>query len=398
MRVLILHDSYSNSEPCGENSMVTWEAQSLEEAGVPIRVFQTSQEIYSEPMWKLGLVHIGGIYSVSNRARVAAEIAAFRPDLVHIHNVFPHFTPSVFAACRDARLPVVQTLHSYRMLCGADFLHRDGKPCEICLRKTFAWPAVVYGCVQRSSLYSFIKMNAVAAQRIAVTTLGMVDIFIATSEHMRAKFIAGGFPAEKIVIKPSSAPDPNLPPRARSYFCYAGRLSPEKGIRLILAAWSQPGMPELRIAGTGPMEDEVRAAAARSPAIQYLGLIDKSEVFELMAGAIATLVPSTWDEPSPVVLMQSLSVGTPVITSNLGQRREIIGHGECGLVFPSGNADALAEQVRQAQASPEECKRMGQGARRRYEERYSLDSGRAQLLRIYERALGGAASGSNCGQ
>lgn len=390
MRVLIIHDSYSNSEPCGENSMVTWEAESLEQAGVPIRVFETSQELYSQPLWKLGLVHLGGVYSVSNRARVAAEVADFQPDLVHIHNLFPHFTPSVYAACRGR--PIVQTLHSYRMLCAADFLHRDGQPCEICLQKTFAWPSLAYGCVQRSALYSFIKMNAVAAQRIAVTTLGMVDLFIATSEHMRAKFIAGGFPADKIDVKSSSAPDPQLPPRARAYFCYAGRLSPEKGIRLILEAWREPGMPELRIAGTGPMEEAVRAAAAQNPAIRYLGLIDKSAVFELMAGAIATLVPSTWDEPSPVVLMQSLSVGTPVITSNLGLRAEIIAQGECGLVFPSGSAASLAQQVRFAQSSPEACRQMGQGARRLYEQRFSLEAGREQLLRIYQRALRSSAS------
>lgn len=391
MRILIVHDSYDNSQPCGEDSMVSWEAEPLEQAGIPIRVVQTSQQIYSEPLWKLGLVHLGGIYSPSARARIAAEIASFQPDLVHIHNLFPHLTPSVYAACRDAHLPVVQTLHNYRLLCPADFLHRDGKPCEICLRKTFAWPSVAYGCVQGSSLYSFIKMNAAAAQRIAATTLGMVDIFIATSEHMRAKFIAGGFPADKIAVKSSASPDPNLPPRTRSYFCYAGRLSPEKGIALILEAWSQAGMPELRIAGTGPMEDAVRAAAARNSAIRYLGLIDKAEVFELMAGAIATLVPSTRDEPSPVVLVQSLSVGTPVITSDLGLRAEIIVHGECGLAFPSGSAAALEEQVRIAQASPDLCEHMGRRARRRYEERYSLEGSRAQLLEIYERALGSTA-------
>jgi glycosyltransferase involved in cell wall biosynthesis len=391
LKVLIVHDSYENTQPCGEDAMVAWETESLEEAGIPIRVVKTSQEVYSEPLWQRALIHMGGVYSVSNRSRVEAEIADFQPHLVHIHNLFPHFTPAVYLACRAAKLPIVQSLHNYRMLCCAGFLHRDGKPCEICIQKTYSWPAVAYGCVGGSPVRSFLKMNAAAAQKIAASTLGMVDVFIATSEHMREKYITGGFPAEKIAVKPSAAPDPKLPPRPRTYFCYAGSLRPEKGISLILEAWSQPGMPELRIAGTGPMEEAVRDAASRNPAIQCLGLLDKSEVFECMAGAIATLIPSTWDEPSPVVMMQSLSVGTPVITSDLGQRAEIIGHGVCGLVFPSGSSEGLEQQVRAAQASPELCERMGLAARRRYEERYSLAAGRTQLLSIYERALASAA-------
>ncbi len=369
--------------------MVEWEAASLEQAGNPIRVLKTSQQTYSEPTWRRGLVHLGGIYSQSNRSRVAAEIAEFRPDLVHVHNLFPHFTPAVYGPCREAKLPIVQTLHNYRMLCSADFLHRDNQPCEICLKKAVAWPSVIHGCHQGSSLFSFIKMNAAAAQKLVATTLGWVNVFIATSEHMREKFIAGGFPADKIAVKPSAAPDPRLPERPRSYFCYAGRLSPEKGISILLSAWKRPNMPELRIAGAGPMEEAVRAAAAENPAIRYVGLVDKAEVSKLMAGAIATLVPSTWDEPSPVVMMQSLSVGTPVITSDLGLRAEVIGHDRCGLVFPTGSVDGLEQQVRFAQASPDACAQMGAEARRRYEENYSMEAGGALLLKIYERALSG---------
>ncbi len=391
MRVLIVHDAYEEAQPCGENAMVRWEAASLAEAGVAVRVVETSQAVHGEPLWKRTLVNGLGLYSVGERGRVEGELAAFRPDVVHIHNVFPHMTPAVYLACRAAGVPVVQTLHNYRMLCPAGFLHREERPCALCLEKRLAWPAVVHRCVQGKVLNSVLKMNAAAAQKMVVLREGMVDVFISTSEAMRARYVQGGFPEERMVVKPSGSPDPKVGEREREYFCFAGRLSEEKGIGLMLEAWGKAGMPALRIAGAGPMEGAVREAAERNPAVRYVGMLRPEEVFGLMAGAKATLVPSTWDEPSPVVMMQSFSVGTPVISSDLGRRGEIVGDGGCGVVFLSGSAAGLEAAVRRVEGAEQERREMGRAARRVYEEQYSLEAGARVLMGIYARVAGGVS-------
>lgn len=388
MRVLVLHDRYTEKFPNGENSVVTWEVQALRDHGLPLRFIETDPKELERPIPITGILHLAGAYSIPARSRVAREIAHFRPDLVHVHNFWPNMTPSVYFACRHAGVPVVQTLHNYRLSCNGDFLARKGHACTLCLGKKFGWPGVVNRCSMDSYAISFVKAASISVHTILNTWNRAVDTFIVTSEAMRSVALRVGIEPSKIFIKPSCAPDPGFRETDRTYFCFAGRLSHEKGIGQLIEAWRHlPGVP-LRIAGAGFMEADVRAFAATNPCVQYVGMLPRDSVPDLMRGAIATLLPSTWDEPSPVVLVQSLSVGTPVIASDLGSRKETITHGETGLVFKDRDVPEFVRLVRWAVDHPTECRAMAAAARKRYEEKYSIAANHARLLEIYEQTLG----------
>ncbi len=384
MRVLILHDRYSDALPNGENAVVRWEAEGLAAMGVTVRLVETPPGTLDTPEWRRGLMHLGGIYSLPWHRRMRREIEEFRPDIVHTHNLWPHMTPSVYAACRGASIPVVQTLHNYRLLCIADFLNRNGEPCALCIGKRFDWPGVRYRCVEGSAGKSLLKATAIGIHKVLGNWNRMVDAFVVPSEYMRAKFVRGGVDESKLFVKATCAPDVGEGTQKGGYFCFAGRLRYEKGIRLLLEAWRDVSDLELRIAGAGPLEDEVRAAAAVNPSIRFLGLLSPDGVAELMQGALATLVPSTWEEPCPVTMVQSYSAGTPVIASDLGPRSEMVTHGETGLIFPSNDAPALQRHVRWAAGHPDECNAMGRAARERYVAEYSISGTCARLVELYK--------------
>ena len=214
--------------PCGENAIVDWEIAALEAHGVLVSRVETPASAIKEPRWQRGIQHLGGVYSVSSRNRVRQEIEAFRPDIAHVHNLWPHMTASIYFACRDARVPIVQTLHSYQMMCIANFLCRDGKPCARCLGKTFAWPGVLHRCVENSVGKSVVKMTAMGVHNALGTWKRMVDTFIITSESMRAKFMLSGIPADKLHVKPSCCPDLGFSDRPRELLLFRRPAEPRE--------------------------------------------------------------------------------------------------------------------------------------------------------------------------
>ena len=392
MRVLVVHDRYDDTLPNGENAIVRWEADALVAHGVDVQRVETPRDVLDRPLWKRGIASLGGVYAIGWRRAVRREIDAFHPDLVHVHNLWPHATPSVYDACRETARPVVQTLHNYRMTCIGDFLSRDGRPCELCVGRKVGWPGVVHRCVGGSAASSVIKMTAMGVHNVLGTWLRRVDTFIAMTEAMRATYARAGLPADRIRVKPSFAPDRGASERERTYFCFAGRLSREKGIEDLLDAWSAPDLPELRIAGAGPLAGRVRQAAARHPAIRYVGMLSPDGVSELMGGAIATVIPSAWDEPSPVVMVQSFCAATPVIASDHGHRSESVDHRVTGLVYPTGDREGLRREIEWAATHRQACRALGAAARRLYEDRYTIEANGARLIEIYADTLNRAGA------
>ncbi len=387
MRVLVLHDAYDRTTPSGENTVVDWEVQTLRQHGVPLRLIETPRSLLKQSRMITGLQTLGGAWSAYWLKRVAAEIADFRPDIVHVHNVWPRLTPSVYIACRNANVAVVQTLHNYRLTCIGDMLTRNGSPCHLCVGKPFGWPGVWHRCSMNSYALSLLKATSTAIHTHLNTWNRSVSLFLAVSQSMRSVMIAAGIKAQRIRIKSSFAPDPGYRESRRDYFCFAGRLSHEKGIRQMIDAWRELPDVALKIAGAGPLEEEVRAFSASHPKVEYLGTLPATEVPELMRGAIATILPSTWAEPSPVVLVQSFSVGTPLIASDFGSRHESVTHGKTGLTFPGAEIGKLVSLVRWANEHPQECQQMGAAAREKYEQSFSLSANHARLMECYEEAL-----------
>jgi glycosyltransferase involved in cell wall biosynthesis len=298
-------------------------------------------------------------------------------------------TVSAHHACRRAGLPVVQTLHNYRLVCPNEIMLRAGRVCDLCLTRRVPWPAVRHRCERGSVVRSASKAATFGLYRLLDTWDRAVTLFVAVSEAMRARFVAAGFDPSRIVVCPQFAPDPGPPLASRDYFLFAGRLSPEKGVDLLLEVWPRlPDVP-LVIAGGGALEPRAREVAARLSRIRVLGPVAGAEVAQLMRGAIATVVPSRWEEPAPLVIAESYAASTPVIAASTGSRGESVVHGETGWHFPAGDGDALAGLIRWAAAHPERCRAMGGAARARYDALHTEDAAAARLLAVYTRALAG---------
>jgi glycosyltransferase involved in cell wall biosynthesis len=222
----------------------------------------------------------------------------------------------------------------------------------------------------------------------AGTWQNSVDRFIALSEFSKAKLVEGGLPAEKVVVKPNFVdPDPGTRLGDGGYFLYAGRLTEEKGLRVLLHCWrSGPDLPLLKIVGGGPLEQEIKEAADAMANVELLGTKSSKEVTNLMGGAIALLCPSQWYEGMPRVVIESLAVGTPVVASKIGCYPEMIADNISGILFPPGDANSLRNNLRELQAR-KAFKDMRPQARRRFEMEYTGKKNFSLVLNIYRGVL-----------
>jgi glycosyltransferase involved in cell wall biosynthesis len=316
-----------------------------------------------------------------------ALIRRERPQVAHFHNTFPLISPAAYYAARAEGVPVVQTLHNYRLLCPNALFFREGRVCEDCLGKTFPWPGVAHACYRGSRPASGTIAAMLSAHRTLGTWKGAVNLYIALTEFARRKFVEGGLPSEKIVVKPNFVhPDPGMGQGRGDYVLFVGRLSKEKGLDTLLAAQEQLGKEvQLKLVGDGPLAPRV-AEAARRQKLEWLGQLPKDQVLGLMKEARALIFPSLWYEGFPMVIAEAYAVGLPVIASDLGSMSSLIDHRRTGLRFRPGDPKDLAAQVRWAVAHPAELGLMRRAARAKFEAEYAAERNYQLLLEIYERA------------
>jgi glycosyltransferase involved in cell wall biosynthesis len=389
VKVLILHNLYQI--PGGEDEVVKVEQELLEAHGHSVRLFKVDNDEIAGAAGKLKTA-FNAIYSRSSKQRVLKEIHQFQPNVVHVHNFFPLFSPSVYDACHEAGVPVVQTLHNYRLFCSNSYFFRNGGPCEDCLGKWFPWPAVVHGCYRDSRVGSFVVGTMQAVHRWRGTWRDRVDRYIVLSEFARHKFIEGGVPAEKISLKPNFiSPDPGMGQGSGGYALFVGRLSPEKGIDILLAAWEHLGQKiPLKILGNGPLTPVVERAAQTIAGVEYLGRQPKDRVLALMKEASLLMFPSLWYEGLSMTILEAYAVGLPVVASNLGTMSTVVKPGRTGLHFRVGDVGDSIEKVEWAIAHPEQIDAMRQEARSQFERHYTAERNYQQLIEIYQ--LAGASS------
>jgi glycosyltransferase involved in cell wall biosynthesis len=329
------------------------------------------------------------VYSFGHAREMRERICCFRPDLVHIHNSFPRLSPAIHLACLGASIPVVQTLHNFRLLCPSATFHGGDKVCEECLGKSIPWPSVLHGCYRHSRAASAAVASMLSVHRALGTWRRSVSRFIALSEFARAKFIAGGLPADTIAIKPNFVgSDPGVGTGEGNFVLFVGRLVEEKGIGTLLAAWSRlPLKPRLKIIGDGPLAPAVANAAATIREIEWLGSRSKEEVSRAMAEASVLIVPSTWYEGFPLVVAEAFAAGLPIIASRIGGLAEVVSDGHTGWLVSPGDPDELSSAVSRIFSRPEELQAMRLRARSEFERKYTADANYARLLDIYEAAM-----------
>ncbi|MEZ5233936.1 MAG: glycosyltransferase [Acidimicrobiales bacterium] len=389
MRVLIAHNRYSSAHPSGENEVVASEAQQLRDAGVDVELFlRSSEEI--ELMSPVRKVLVGGapIYSGSSHQRLARVLRDRRPDVVHLHNPYPLLSPWVVRAAHALGIPVVQSVHNFRHVCISGNHFRNGAPCDRCAGRRAPWPAVQHACYRGSRLQTVPMAVAMVAHR---GTWRSVERFLAISPLIAEHLAADGVERRRITVKPNAVPDPGVAAGSGHGFLFAGRLTPEKGLSLLLDAWRRHpvgSLGTLRVLGDGPLRPLVQAAAAERADVEWVGHVPGDEVARHLAAAAVVLVPSVWPEPFGLVAVEALAVGRPVLATRCGNLPAIVGgeaQGAGWLVEPTVRdlADALVVAHRDAG-------RYGPGARARYESTFAPDAVISALLDIYRDVSGSA--------
>ncbi len=389
MKIQLVHNSYQQSG--GEDIVFDQERRLLERAGHQVVAYQRSNskiEKHSVAA-RLGLVK-QAVWATDTRQEFARLLSQEKPHLVHVHNTFIMVSPSVYSACREARIPVVQTLHNYRLLCPAANFFRDGRVCEECVEHSL-WRGVRHGCYRGSRPATATVALMLAVHRWRRTWTQMVASYITLTEFARQKFIGGGLPADRIVVKPNFVhPDPGERTRHGDYALFVGRLSPEKGLRTLLAAWERlhNGVP-LVIVGDGPLRAGLEAQAEQRglSTICFQGSLSRDQTLAAIKGASFLVFPSECYETFGRSIAEAFACGTPVICSRRGAMQEIVADGRTGMHFNAGDAEDLAEKVKWAWAHPGRMAELGKGARGEYEAKYTAEKNYALLMEIYQRAI-----------
>jgi glycosyltransferase involved in cell wall biosynthesis len=308
----------------------------------------------------------------------------------------PLISPSVYYACARRRVPVVQTLHNYRLVCPGATLLREGRVCQACLGKGVAWRAVAHACYRDSRPATAAVATMLATHRVFGTWQTKVDAYVALSEFAREKFVSGGLPRERIVVKPNFVyPDPGLVQERQPgrYALFVGRLSEEKGLRALLGAWKRLARQiPLFIVGDGPMRQGIAGEIddLGLTGVTLAGNASREEVFRWMRDACFLVCPSHWFE-APLVIVEAFACGVPVIATGQDPTAEMVADGRTGLHFAPGNDADLAAKVEWAWTHPAEMERMREAARREFEEKYTAERNYVQLASLYKKlALRGA--------
>jgi len=385
LRILMLHNRYRIRG--GEDESTDLEAALLRQYGhdVDLLLFD-NKDITRRNLLAVGL---GSVWSQAAYRKVKKQLSEKEYDLVHIQNFFPLISPSVYYAAKAAQKTVVQALRNYRLVCPNGLLFRAGIPCEDCLRKAVPWPGVVHRCYRYSLCGSISVAAMLTIHRMLGTWRNKVDGYYTLTEFAKNKLLQGGICGERLSIKPNLVhPDPSVGSGPREYGFLAGRLVEEKGILVVLEAWSQcKDQIPLMIAGEGPLDSEVGAASQRMPWITHLNKIPNVKVHELMGEARFVVFPSELYEAFSRVIVEAYAKGTPVIAANIGSTKELVEDSRNGLLFEVGNSADLARKVQWAWTHPKEMAVMGEQARKDYEEKYSTEANYKRLIEIYRRAI-----------
>jgi glycosyltransferase involved in cell wall biosynthesis len=385
MRVLMVHCRYQIRG--GEEECYEAEQRLLRAAGVEVDTYEDNNQRIEQ----LGALRTGldTVWSSTAYRAIRARLRERHCDVVHVHNFFPLISPAVYYAAQAEGCSVVQTLHNYRLSCSAAIFYREGRVCEDCLGKAVPWPAVLHRCYRGSLAGSAAVAAMLAGHRLLGTWRRKVDLFIALNEFMRSKAIAGGLPAERIVVKPNFVGnDPGLGGGQGGFALFTARLNPEKGVAELLAAWRRLGARiPLKIMGDGPLTEMVKQAAATTPGIEYIGRRPLAEFYELLGQASFFMFTSTWYEGFPRVINECYARGTPIVASAIGPIAEVVADGRTGLHFRPGDVDDMVAKVEWLLDHPAEHARLRAGARAEFELKYTAEGGLKQLLAAYERAI-----------
>ncbi|TFW33776.1 glycosyltransferase [Massilia horti] len=379
MKILFVHNAYQHFG--GEDAVVNAEMDLLRAHGHAVDLYLRNNDELKQLSSAVAATTV--IWSRQAARHIRSLCDSFRPDLIHVHNTFALISPSVYWVAAQKNIPVVQTLHNYRLLCPQGTFLRKGSICQDCLGKA-PWRAVGRKCYRQSAPQSAVMAGMLGAHRAAGTYRDRVTRYIALTAFARDRFIQGGLPAEKLRVKPNFVDVPVQPAwEARRGGLFVGRLSEEKGTGTLAGAARLLANADIDVIGSGPDEAAVRAQFGP----RCHGFLPREAILARMRAASFLIVPSICHEQLPTTLIEAFSCGLPVIASRLGALADLVEDGVTGLLFEPGDAAGLASKIAWAQTHGAELERMGRAARARYEATYTPSINYNMLVRIYEDAM-----------
>jgi glycosyltransferase involved in cell wall biosynthesis len=392
MRILLVHNRYRSGAPSGENRVVDQEGEALAALGHDVMRFgRGSDEIGQWSVAKKASLPARTIWSRETYRDLRAVLREHRPEVVHVHNTFPLLSTAVLYACRDARVPVVATIHNYRLECANGMFFRRGTVCHDC---TDGLPvrAVLHSCYRGSRAASAARVLEMSLHRQAWRSQVSAYIFISVSQ--RDLLLGLDLAPGRVFVRYNLIPRRSRQRLAQTpTVVYAGRLHEVKGVRLLMAGWdcyrSKSGEPGLNlvIAGGGPLEEEVAAWASARPSVKMTGTVSGDRCAELISHARAVLLPSTWEETFGLVAVEAMAAGVPPIAAGHGSFTELITPGVDGVLFSPGDPAALALAIADVERNPEQYEVYGDQARKTYEQRFDPQRSVEELLEIYRFAI-----------
>jgi len=390
MRILQVHNKYRPGWG-GEETVVDLEAQLLREHGNEVQTLSLwTGELEDANVFKLFSAGVGTVWSFRGHRLVRKAIERYRPDLLHVHNTFPLFSPSIYWAANAAEVPVVQTLHNYRLACANALLLRDDRPCEDCVGR-FPWSALRHRCHSSSFFRTLAVTSMNVIHRWAGTYRKKVQAYIALTEFSKDILIRAGLPSDKVFVKPNFTPDPGALVALRSpRVIFAGSINRAKGVHLLLEAWSRLCRPDYKlvILGDGPDRPMLQSRYAGDSTVEWLGSQPRNTVLEYLATSQWVVLPSLAYENFAMSILEAFSVGTPVIVPGHGALGTIVSNGSDGLHFSPGNVASLSDTLRSAlSSSPLRWAEWSAAARATYLRNMTAASNYRQLMGIYKDAI-----------
>jgi glycosyltransferase involved in cell wall biosynthesis len=387
MNILLIHNEYQ--QPGGEDVVFRQEQQLLARFGHKVRTYVRSNREVAGASSLNSLRQAGRLFwAEGSRKAVANILAESKPDVVHVHNTFFQISPSIYTACRDLGVPVVQTLHNFRLLCPAATLFRGGEACEECVDRGLS-RSVAHACYRGSRTATAAVAAMLSVHRGLRTWAKGVDTYVALTEFARDKFIRGGLPRDRIFVKPNFVyPDPGTPAPKQDYAIFVGRLSEEKGPQILLRAWTHLERPiPLLVVGDGPLRAELETYARDKGLshVSFRGRLPQSETRRAIQSASFLIQPSQCYENFPMAIVEAFATGTPVVCTGMGAMREIVEDGRTGLHFQRGSSEELAQKAAWLHEHPSNTREMGMEAREEFEANFTAERNHSLLMDIYRR-------------
>ncbi len=379
----------------GEPAVVDLTMRMLAQNGHKSRLIMKSSRSLENSFLKRFNAFWGGVYNVRTYFEIRDLLKNDRPDVVHVHSVYPMFSPSILTACRQLNVPVVMTVHSHNLTCPTWFHLYKGRICDDCVG------GHEYRCITKNCRNNIFESVAYALRSSVARAFKLfhnnVNVLIVLTPFGKERLLQAGYHDDQIAIIPnptSVAVEETSEDRcAGEYVAFSGRISPEKGVDILLATASR--LPEVlfKVAGDGPA---LPALKAKAPAnVEFLGRLGFDDLITFYRMSRALVTPSVWFEPFGMVVVDAMALGVPVIASRIGGLPYLVDDGITGALFEPGSPEDLARQIRRLWEDPQLCEQMGKAGRQKVTQQYSQNAYYYNLMAVYQKAIRRCQSGAS---